>query len=104
MKNLFDNIIIKLGTILIALAAFVVSIFALCQSYDANQISKDVFDWQKKQEKLKKSTKIKVLANWSLNNFILDEIKKNVEMGINKVTLLGQNVNDYVYIGKSGVF
>ncbi len=35
-------------------------------------------------------------------DFILDEVKRNIDMGIKKVTLLGQNVNDYVYIGKSG--
>ena len=28
---------------------------------------------------------------------IIDEIKKNVDLGIKKITLLGQNVNDYLY-------
>jgi len=28
---------------------------------------------------------------------IIDEVKRNVKMGIKKITLLGQNVNDYMY-------
>jgi tRNA-2-methylthio-N6-dimethylallyladenosine synthase len=35
-------------------------------------------------------------------DFIIDEVKNNIEMGIKRITLLGQNVNDYVYVGKSG--
>ena len=31
---------------------------------------------------------------------ILDEVKRNVDLGIKKITLLGQNVNDYVYLHK----
>jgi tRNA-2-methylthio-N6-dimethylallyladenosine synthase len=35
-------------------------------------------------------------------DFIIDEVKRNIDIGIKRVTLLGQNVNDYVYIGKKG--
>ena len=33
---------------------------------------------------------------------IVDEVKRNIDLGVNRVTLLGQNVNDYVYVGSSG--
>jgi len=34
---------------------------------------------------------------------IIDEVKRNIDLGIKKITLLGQNVNDYVYVGNKGV-
>ena len=34
---------------------------------------------------------------------IIDEVRRNVSLGIKKITLLGQNVNDYNYKGKDGI-